>query len=281
MDFANERYVRLYVRDTVTWKRLQWDGQNALTQLLRKADRAGVVDLGGIEPWEALTVLCGAPEAAARAGVARAIELGCVVLDGDRLVFPRFIEANETAMSDRQRAKDSRDRRAALSRNVTPPSQDVSPTSHDVTPRHAASHRVTLRCAVPATPSVLRRALPDPGARTEEQSSCRIGNDFMLAVNASLTWDFGSWKRELELIGDKPESQRATALTTILDSRWCQANAHAVNPGHVVKYWPKYASGKEALTQVVSRRGATAVPSQSDYAADAAMGDTAWETSKD
>lgn len=112
----------------------------------------------------------------------------------------------------------------------------------------------------------------------EEHSPCRIGNEFMLAVNGSLTWDYSSWRRELEVIGEKPETQRTIALETIRGSLWCRTNAHAVSPGHVVKYWNRYASGKEAVTQVLAKRGPSAVPTQSDYAADAAMGDSAWET---
>lgn len=147
--------------------------------------------------------------------------------------------------------------------------------------RHRVSNSVTDVTVTMPRPD----PVPDPDLRShtprlirapahEEQSACRIGNDFMLAVNASLTWDFGSWKRELELIGDKPESQRTVALTTIQASRWCQTSAHMVTPGHVVKYWPKYASGKEALTQVVASR-MTEIPTAAEYAA--AEGQRPWE----
>lgn len=118
----------------------------------------------------------------------------------------------------------------------------------------------------------------DYGRARGEHSPCRIGNEFMLAVNGSLTWDYSSWRRELEVIGEKPETQRTIAIETIRSSVWCRTNAQAVHPGHVVKYWNRYASGKEAVTQVVPKRGPSAVPTQSDYAADAAMGDSAWET---
>lgn len=164
MDFANERYVRLYVRDTITWKRLGWDGQNVLTQLLRKADRSGVIDLGGVEPWEVPVVLCGAPEDQARRGMARILELECAVQDGDRLVFPRYIEANECAQSDAQRQRESRAKRGAIS-NYPPPkpvtkrddrqSQNVTEChelSQDVTDGHNLSLRAVPCRALPADP---------------------------------------------------------------------------------------------------------------------------------
>ncbi|HMI91588.1 MAG TPA: hypothetical protein VK509_09515, partial [Polyangiales bacterium] len=69
MDFSNEYYVRVYVRDTTTWKRLGWDGQAVLVQLLRKMDMAGVLDIEDMEPWEAVMLHCGAPKATAKAGV--------------------------------------------------------------------------------------------------------------------------------------------------------------------------------------------------------------------
>ena len=156
MDFANERYVRLYVRDTTTWLLLEFEGQTVLMHMLRKADRAGVIDLAGREPWQAPVVHCRIPSDFARKGMDACLREGVIVHDGDRLVFPRYIEANETAMSDKQRSKESRAKRAALvtkrdaeSQNVTAPSQNVSPASHAVTDSHSASHGVTPCRAVP------------------------------------------------------------------------------------------------------------------------------------
>lgn len=210
MDFANERYVRWYVRDTTTFKRLKFEGQCVLGLLLRKADRAGVIDIGpDVEPWEAAVLhIEGCPEKFARLGMARLLKERVIVHDGDRLVFPRYIEANETPMSDKQRAKESRAKRATLdpheqlrlplqplahsprraaadpssqppSQNVTPASRNVSQPSRAVTPRHAESHAVTPCRTVPyrAVPSSLTEtnsslSTPDPsspsGARARE-----------------------------------------------------------------------------------------------------------------
>jgi hypothetical protein len=48
MDYANERYVRLYTRDTTTVKLLGWQGRLVWWSLLRKLDRidAGLADRG-------------------------------------------------------------------------------------------------------------------------------------------------------------------------------------------------------------------------------------------
>jgi hypothetical protein len=214
MDFANERYVRLYVRDTITWLRLKFEGQTILALMLRKADRAGVIDMDpDIEPWEAAMLhLPGCPEPFAKLGMGNCLKQKCIVHDGDRLVFPRYIEANETPMSDKQRAKESRAKRALLdqfdqlslplqsqrapsqsevqaSRFVTPPSQIVMPASHAVTPRHAESHAVTPCRTVPyrAVPSSLLEtnsslskpdtSSPDARARAGCGVGVGVGND--------------------------------------------------------------------------------------------------------
>jgi hypothetical protein len=46
MDWHDERYVRLYTRDTVNWKLMGWQARCLMPLLLRKADRAGCVDVG-------------------------------------------------------------------------------------------------------------------------------------------------------------------------------------------------------------------------------------------
>lgn len=275
MDFANERYVRLYVRDTVTWLRLGWDGQNALTQLLRKADRAGVLDLGGMEPWEALVVLCRAPEDAAKRGVQLVLDLGCAVHDHDRLVFPRYLDANECTQTGAQRTREYRARRAEVSRNVT--GRDETSQNRDELKRPVTSGDSVPCRAMPSVPS--RAVLNTARAHeAEDPGLLKLGMDFMQAIDPSGYWDIGTWRRELELIGGFPPEQRQLALATIQRSEWCRAND--VKPSHVVKYWSSYARGREAVNQIVTRQAAGMAPvsSAEEFAADAAGRPGPWET---
>lgn len=165
---------------------------------------------------------------------------------------------------------------------------DYNPSAQELAERATASNeRVTAfrarkkrDCNAVANAHVTPLPVPIPGPKLqdctiraparEEHSPCRVGNDFMLAVNASLTWDYSSWRRELEVIGEKPETQRVIALETIRSSVWCRTNAQAVHPGHVVKYWNRYASGKEAVTQIVPKRGMTEPDTHEQHAAAAA-----------
>jgi hypothetical protein len=150
LDFANERYIRIYLRDTTTWKRLGWDGTCVLMHVLRKMDLSGVLDLEDLEPWEAAVLHCGAPESAARDGMARCLALGCFVHHDRHLVAPKYRAANEAIKSDRQRALEARSRRRSealgprdeASRNVTHPSDGFA-----LIPSDGPGHGVTARDA--------------------------------------------------------------------------------------------------------------------------------------
>jgi hypothetical protein len=172
VDWSNERYVRLYIRDTTTWKILGWDGQCLLMQLLRKVDRCGFLSLDGLEPWEGAALHTGASEEAARRGVEVLLRKGVLEHRGQSLVFPNYLAAQECVKSDALRAKEYRERRLVTdsdvtSREVTIESRHVSPPSRNDRARHAASRGVTPnqpRHAEPATPGGAGGDAPDGAA---------------------------------------------------------------------------------------------------------------------
>ncbi len=117
MDWSDERYVRLYTRDTVTWKLIKWQGRHVLTELFRKVDRAGVLDFGdeGIE--EAISALIDTPLEVVSIGLEKILERGVAVIQGSSLVLPNFLEAQEAAQSDKHRQRESRAKRRDLARH--------------------------------------------------------------------------------------------------------------------------------------------------------------------
>lgn len=149
MDWSNERYVRLYTRDTVDWLALSWQARALFAMLLRKVDRAGVIDLGrhGVK---GLAVAVGMPTDVVGPALAELLEDGCIEQHGTRLVMPNFLDAQEAAQSDAQRARESRANRRDRSR-VTKPDAGVTDRDETVTPSHGASHAVTP--SVPSDPS--------------------------------------------------------------------------------------------------------------------------------
>lgn len=156
MDWTNERYVRLYTRDTTTWRRLGWDGQNVLMHLLRKVDRSGCLELGELEPWEAVMLHIGCPEDAARRGMDALLRVGTVTIRDGHITLPSFVEAQECTKSDRQRAREYRERRSAgdfthpahVTKRDDMPSQNVTQSSRVDRTRHESTERVTPRHSV-------------------------------------------------------------------------------------------------------------------------------------
>ncbi len=149
MNFDDERFVKIFTRDTVTWKLLGWEGRCVLLMLLRKVDRAGCVDLGsGIE---GLALLLDLPEDVTERGFAACLRRGCVTQHDQIAVVPNFVRAQDSRQTDRVRQAESRARRrdsGLVSQNVTDTNEHVTKrdeVSQPVTTCHTESHDVTPR----------------------------------------------------------------------------------------------------------------------------------------
>lgn len=150
MRWEDERYVRVYTRDTTDWVALGWEAQSLFVLTMRKVDRAGILDLGksGVRGLAALVAM---PLEVVERALPVLLADGCVVMRGTVLVIPNFIEAQEAKQSDAQRKREQRARdRDLASEGVT--NRDHS--SRNVTgadgPPPPASESVTPSCAVPS-----------------------------------------------------------------------------------------------------------------------------------
>jgi hypothetical protein len=129
MNWGDERYVRIYTRDTTDWAIMCWEARALLVFILRKVDRIGVLDLGsrGLASggWRGLAELLRMPEEVVRRALPVLIEDGCVELqNGDRsLVVRNFIEAQEASQSGTVRQQESRLRRRDMIRAGLDPDQ--------------------------------------------------------------------------------------------------------------------------------------------------------------
>jgi hypothetical protein len=112
VNWADERYVRVYLRDTADWLSLSFHAQGLFCLLLRKVDRRGLLPLGR-QGRRGVAVALG------QVGYWKIIEPaleeliadGCVAIDGDHLTIPNFIEAQESVMSGKLRTKAWRERK--------------------------------------------------------------------------------------------------------------------------------------------------------------------------
>lgn len=162
LDWEHERYVRLYVRDTADLLSVGWEGRVVWYELLRKSDRAGVIDTDDIG---ILSEMLRLPRDVTETGYARLIERGCIKLGAIQsngaehrvTLIPNFLEAQEARQSSAQRARESRARRRdkARTENVTFRDSDVTNRDTSVTLGHTVSHDVTPYRTVPCctTPS--------------------------------------------------------------------------------------------------------------------------------
>lgn len=180
MRWEDERYVRVYTRDTAEWIALGWEAQSLFLAIMRKVDRAGILPLGKTGTRGLAGVIRFPIEVVERA-LPLLLEDGCVARGDGSLIIPNFILAQETSQSDkaRQREKRERDRCRAMSGSAVTKrdseSQNVTEShaeSRAVTSGHAESHDVTPSRAVPD----LAEPEHTPPARAhEEQAAGQAG----------------------------------------------------------------------------------------------------------
>jgi hypothetical protein len=173
LDWANERYIRVYTRDTDEWLVLPWQSRAVWPLIMRKVDRSGVLPakLGA----RGVAVLVGLPLEVVEPGIAGLLEDGCLVARDGGYVIPNFIDAQEASSSDAQRKRDSRERRLAVSLGQTVTACDQQVTNRDqesqsVTTGHDRSQPVTpclavLSRAEPSRAEPEREREPSPSAQ--------------------------------------------------------------------------------------------------------------------
>lgn len=166
MNFEDESYVRLYTRDTPTWLRLGFEGQAILALLLRKVDRAGVVD-GIVDAVADVALVLGAPMAFAQLGMARLLACGTVEHRGERLVLPRFFEAQTATKSDKVRAREARARRRDLGRPEVIRAMGFADGVDAVTPRDLPSREHAKR---PSPSRAVTPSLAEPNSAQPNQA---------------------------------------------------------------------------------------------------------------
>ena len=143
MNFQDEKFVKLYVRDTGTWCLWSWETRAVFCFLLRVVDRAGVLDLGSAKRENALSVILRIPPNVAKKALAELLECGSVSInDRGTLLVDHFSEAQTARQNDRLRQEESRAFRRLSAQNHDGVCHTVS---HGVTDGHTVSQSVTTR----------------------------------------------------------------------------------------------------------------------------------------
>ena len=135
MRWEDERYVRVYTRDTADWLALGWEARAVFVEIMRKCDRAGIIDLGK-HGERSLAAMIGVPLDIVLRSVGLLLEDGCVIRNGSKLVIRNFVIAQECSMSPALRSRAYRERAASEARGL--PSQNVTESDASVTKRDAS-----------------------------------------------------------------------------------------------------------------------------------------------
>lgn len=185
MRWEDERYVRLYTRDSVDWHFLSLEAQGLFCLLLRKADRAGIIRFGrhGVEGLARMIGHQGRIDVIA-AALDELARDGCVQMGDDALVFPNFIEAQEAKSSDAQRKRDQRERERDKALAEAEPVTPRHKKSQAVTGGHTESQAVTPSRAVP---SRTEPAEPPEPSKKEAHSEKEIDPHGQIAAPAKPT----------------------------------------------------------------------------------------------
>lgn len=109
MRWEDERYVRVYTRDTGEWLALGWEAQALFLFALRKADRAGILRTGKAG-MRGLAGMVGIPLDVVARVLPLLLEDGCMRETEGGYIIPNFIAAQEVPISDAQRKRDQRER---------------------------------------------------------------------------------------------------------------------------------------------------------------------------
>lgn len=130
MRWEDESYVKLYTRDTATWFAMNWQAKALLPLLMRRLDKAGLLEFGDAGR-EAMAGMVGLPWEVVEPGLGSLERLKVIAWHGDTLEMVNFEEAQEARKSDPLRKREQRQRAKDKAR------------SHDVTRSHTASESVT------------------------------------------------------------------------------------------------------------------------------------------
>lgn len=185
MNWSDERYVRLYTRDTADWLALSFEAQALLTLLLRKADRTGRIACGK-HGKRAAAIVIGHPREWPRLEPAleELLADGVLEFDGESLVFRNYVVAQEAKASDRLRQQESRERRGLTNGHGKPAGvtgghengggvTERDAGSQNVTAGHTGSHGVTPSLA---EPSLANTPQPPTGGTAADASGAGVGS---------------------------------------------------------------------------------------------------------
>lgn len=156
MDFSDEHYVKLFTRDTVTWRTWPWQARALFPLLMRAVDNAGIMRTGNRDVPRAVALMVDIPVDVVAPGLEALLADGTVEIAGAGLIITKFVDAQESRKTDAQKKRDQRERAKDRERSsqpieiVKPPVTGSHPMSPDVTGGHPPSSALLIPVPVKA-----------------------------------------------------------------------------------------------------------------------------------
>lgn len=124
MDWSDEHYVKLYTRDSLTWRSWKWETRTTFLHLVRKVDGSGFIESGRMDPVDALVLQLDLPKSVVSVGLEQLVaDETCE--STDRAIFLiNFVAAQEARKTEAQKKRDYREkiiirRRMAQTNEIT------------------------------------------------------------------------------------------------------------------------------------------------------------------
>lgn len=243
MNWSDEKYVKLYVRQTATWRMWPWQARAVLPLLLQVANGAGLIDVGGKDPLTGLSVLIMMPREVVEPAIAALLEDGTLERVGTGYLIPKYLEAQEATKTDARKKSDQRDRERAKARGIV---------EQPVTECHPVSPVVPLQPS-PAQPSPTtspkKHVRAAPAAEVEALKAA--WNELTTAPIAR--WQAGREVTAAAALKRRPLEQWREVFTRINASSFCRG----ADGGWVADIdWALRAEGKKPETALKVLEGA-------------------------
>jgi hypothetical protein len=183
MDWTNERYVRAYVRDTADYLVLSWQARGLWWEVIRKADRSGVVATN--HGARGVAALVRWPIEVVQDALSELVADGCIQECAGGFVLPNYMPAQEAAKSTSERKRESRESRRLQMVTIRDPSgTNRDQESQSVTPSHTESRNVTPNQTKPNQDKDPVAPLPDlPSGQTNQERALALASAAVGEIN--------------------------------------------------------------------------------------------------
>lgn len=236
MDFSDEHYVKLFTRDTVTWRSWPWQARAVLPLLMRAVDHAGILSVGEREPARSVALMVDMPTEVVAPGLAALLADGTLELVAGSLIITKFNDAQESKKSNAQAKREQREKAKALAKGSQTieltkahrqTAADGGRSGHPPSPalpcptplKASASREKRAPTGEPAKPKPVKSP-PDPRHAPLVKVLCEV---YQRKRGASYPFAPRDAKRVQALLGCKP-SDRAPALWPVeLAGAWARA----------------------------------------------------------